>query len=210
VFGQEGDDILIDNEGKDDVMIGNAGSNSITNPRVGLYADVNSYLGDLTSVLTTLDQSDKNMVNALAANDFGGMQMQTLGEIIKGKGSATPSTGTGTGTGSGTGTTTGTSIDLSNQAEATVTLAANEEVEITATFDNPWNNNVLLAVNNVGGMIPSLQYSWMVGTNTTTVNGQVNSWYYTVDLPDSPNTTGKYVLRIKALTAGTFKVRLGY
>lgn len=203
VFGQEGDDILIDNEGKDDVMVGNAGNNSITNPRVGLYSDVNQYLGDLTSVLTTLDNTDKGVVNQFASNDFG--SAQTLGDIIKGKGSATPTPPTPP-----TTPPTGTGTEVFTNTETQVTLAANQEIEIYSTTYPTTGGNILLAVNSVGNMIPNLQYSWTTGTTTTTVNGQTSSWYYTVDVPDAPNTTGKYVIRIKALSAGTFKIRLGY
>ena len=226
IFGQEGDDILIDNEGKDDVVVGNAGNNFVTAARTGLYTDVTQYLGDLTSVLATLDQNDRNVVSAFGSNDFGTMQTLTLGDIIKGKGSAAAgSTGTGTGTGTSTGTGTGTgtstgtgtttttvrSINISNSVEQTVTIAADETVEIISTtwpVGNQWYTpNVGLVVSSANGATPGLAFSWdesgIMKTSTQAAN-----YYYVVDVPDSPNTVGKYVIRVKGLAAGSFKVKL--
>jgi Ca2+-binding RTX toxin-like protein len=222
VVGQEAADVMIANEGKQDVIV-DAGSTDKVKTRDGVYTSAASYLSDLTDVMAMLDSSDQGILKSFVNNDFD--NTATLGEIAKGLGSATPTTSGGGTTTPGGGTTTpggGTttpggatttqSVDISGSAEKTVTLAAGQSVLLTATTwplgNQWWTPNLILVFNSASGAIPSLQTAWDVAGATTTVNGQTNSYYYTVNIPDTPNANGTFSIRVTAQTAGSFKVRL--
>ncbi|MFA6623117.1 MAG: hypothetical protein WCS54_03310, partial [Fibrobacteraceae bacterium] len=197
VLGGAGKDVLIANEGQTDVLVGDPGDTRVSSRT---YADSAAYRADVSSVLSKLSENDKDILEAFVSNDFEPETFPSLSSFLDGAGAA--------GGNSGTGEVSAT-YDLSDGAK-TITVAAGDTVELVSTTwpvgDAYWHPNVVLAVN--GSMTPQLLWEWDENGTARSVSS-APGYYYAVDIPDSPNETGRYVIRLTAVTAGTFSVSLG-
>jgi Ca2+-binding RTX toxin-like protein len=201
VLGQEGDDTLIGNSGTDDVLYDTVGSNKVKDVA---YATQPAYLQDLTDVLALLDAEGQGLLKGdFSGNDFG--KTMSLGSITKGLGSASSTPATPT-----TPTTTRT-IAMNTSASSPITVQAGEEIILTASAGSfPTSGNVGLSFGANGATIPAFTLAWLVNGATQTANVAAGQWYVSPvrEIPDSPNDNGRYTIRLKAATAGSFTVTM--
>ena len=140
------------------------------------------------------------MKNEFVNNDF--FQASTLGVVAQGFSSPTTPTPPTTGT------------DLSSMQDVVITLAAGQEVVLIATNwpgkgNASWKPDIVLDFSSNGAAIPALQLSWLLNGATQTASIAAGSWWSRVNaIPDAPNDNGTYTIRLKAQTAGSFKVKL--
>jgi hypothetical protein len=194
VYGQEGNDLLLGNSGTDDVLYDTTGSNQIKD---NAYATEAAYNADLANILSMLDADGTLVKNEFVKNDFA--KASTLGVIAQGL--STPTT------------PVNPTVDLSSLQDVALTMSAGQEVALTATN---WpgkttgsSYDIVLDFTSNGAALPGLQVSWLVNGSTQTGSVQAGSWWSRVNaIPDSPNDNGMYTIRLKALTAGSFKVKL--
>ncbi len=198
LLGQESNDVLIGNEG-DDVIYDKVGSNKVKDKAYTSPAD---YRADVGDVISQLDENGVKVMEEFIGNDFGKTTM--TGAITQGLGSGTSDPGSGS----------SITCDLSNLQDAVLTLQAGDTVTLTSSNwpgkDNPyWNPNIALEFNGNGTPIPNLELTWIVSGNTQKATIAAGSWYTRVnEIPDSPNSIGVYSITLKALTAGSFRVKL--
>jgi len=206
-----GSDFVIDTEGAN-VIIANKGPNDvqITNPESTVkssanYQNENDYLADLNSILAKMDDNDKSILNVFAEEDFSALP--SLGSFLTESGS--PDEGN---TGDEGNNSAITVYDLSNGAK-TITFAAGETVEIVSSTwpgNQWWTPNIVLVANSVSGnATPKMEWSWVNTNGTTTAVETSSGYYFTVNVPDSPNEQTRYVIRVKALSAGSVNIALG-
>jgi len=194
VYGQEGNDLLLGNSGTDDVLYDTTGSNQIKD---NAYATEAAYNADLVNILSMLDADGTLVKNEFVKNDFA--KASTLGVIAQGL--STPTT------------PVNPTVDLSSLQDVALTMSAGQEAVLTATN---WpgkttgsSYDIVLDFTSNGAALPGLQVSWLVNGSTQTGSVQAGSWWSRVNaIPDSPNDNGMYTIRLKALTAGSFKVKL--
>ena len=103
-------------------------------------------------------------------------------------------------------------IDISSGAQV-ITFAEGETVLLVSDTwpgkDNPWwNPNIVLISDGQGHSVPALAWEWDVNGTTMTASTQ-SGYYFTVDIPDTPNGDNRYEIRVTALTAGTAVISIG-
>ena len=103
-------------------------------------------------------------------------------------------------------------IDISSGAQV-ITFAEGETVLLVSDTwpgkDNPWwNPNIVLISDGQGHSVPALAWEWDVNGTTMTATTQ-SGYYFTVDIPDTPNGDNRYEIRVTALTAGTAVISIG-
>ncbi|SHK38531.1 Ca2+-binding protein, RTX toxin-related [Fibrobacter intestinalis] len=103
-------------------------------------------------------------------------------------------------------------IDISSGAQV-ITFAEGETVLLVSDTwpgkDNPWwNPNIVLISDGQGHSVPALAWEWDVNGTTMTATTQ-SGYYFTVDIPDTPNGDNRYEIRVTALTAGTAVIFIG-
>ena len=103
-------------------------------------------------------------------------------------------------------------IDISSGAQV-ITFAEGETVLLVSDTwpgkDNPWwNPNIVLISDGQGHSVPALAWEWDVNGTTMTASTQ-EGYYFTVDIPDTPNGDNRYEIRVTALTAGTAVISIG-
>ena len=103
-------------------------------------------------------------------------------------------------------------IDISSGAQV-ITFAEGETVLLVSDTwpgkDNPWwNPNIVLISDGQGHSVPALEWEWDVNGTTMTATTQ-SGYYFTVDIPDTPNGDNRYEIRVTALTAGTAVISIG-
>lgn len=200
LMGQEGNDLLIGNEG-DDVIYDTVGDNKIKD---AAYASKAAYESDMADVLSELDDNGILVVREFITNDFGNTSM--TGVITAGLKTVSSDPGTPG--------TPGTIYDLSSLQDTLLNLTAGQTVTLTSSnwagkYDPYWNPNIALDFNNNGSTIPNLELSWIVSGVAQNAVIPSGTWYYRVnEIPDNPNNNGVYTLTLKALSAGSFKVRM--
>lgn len=94
-----------------------------------------------------------------------------------------------------------------------ITFAAGETMLLVSDTwpgkDNPWwNPNIVLISDGQGHSVPALAWEWDVNGTTMTATTQ-EGYYFTVDIPDTPNGDNRYEIRVTALTAGTAVISIG-
>ena len=94
-----------------------------------------------------------------------------------------------------------------------ITFAAGETMLLVSDTwpgkENPWwNPNIVLISDGQGHSIPALAWEWDVNGTTMTATTQ-EGYYFTVDIPDTPNGDNRYEIRVTALTAGTAVISIG-
>lgn len=200
VYGQEGDDLLLGNSGTDDVLYDTVGNNKIKD---SAYTTATAYRSDLADVLTMLDANGTVVMNEFIANDYA--KTSTLGAIAQGL--QTSSSGS-------TGAANASSVDLSSLQDVVVSLQADQEITLTSSNwpgkgNSSWHPDITLDFSSNGMAIPGLQVSWLLNGVSQANTIDAGSWWKRVSaIPDTPNDNGAYTIRLKALTAGTFKVKL--
>lgn len=199
VYGQEGDDLLVGNEGKDDILRGGAGTNQVKD-QAGAYATQAAFQSDMAGLLALLDNAGKTNLNAFVANDYG--QTVSLGAlataVVVPPTDPTPPT---------------TDIALPSNTDVVVNFVAGQEVVFVAT-DWPgkgnayWKPDIMLALNGNGAVLPALTVS-VDGSTMATQTLAGGLWYQPVNsIPDTPPDGQTYRIRVKALQAGSVKVKL--
>ncbi|SMP52273.1 calcium-binding protein [Fibrobacter sp. UWB10] len=103
-------------------------------------------------------------------------------------------------------------IDISSGAQV-ITFAEGETVLLVSDTwpgkDNPWwNPNIVLISDGLGHSVPALAWEWDVNGTTMTASTQ-EGYYFTVDIPDTPNGDNRYEIRVTALAAGTAVISIG-
>ena len=103
-------------------------------------------------------------------------------------------------------------IDISSGAQV-ITFAEGETVLLVSDTwpgkDNPWwNPNIVLISDGQGHSVPALAWEWDVNGTTMTASTQ-SGYYFTVDIPDTPNGDNRYEIRVTALAAGTAVISIG-
>jgi hypothetical protein len=191
--GGEGKDTLIANAGTSDVMIGGNGDMVIASQN---YSSSDEYLNDLLQVLDLLSENDQTVLTGFAENDFN--SLPSLGSVLDGLGNDDNGGNTGDGV-----------YDISYGAQ-TLTLSAGESAEIVSYVwpGNPWwTPNIILTVN--GDSAPELLWEWDNVTGAPSSVQTAAGHYFIVDIPDAPNEENRYVIRVVAMTAGTFTIAMG-
>lgn len=201
VLGQEGDDALIGNTGTDDVLYDTVGSNKVKDVA---YTTQAAYLQDLNDVLALLDAEGQGLLKgSFSVNDFG--RTSDLGVVTKGIGSGTGSTTPVA------GTTNLRSFSIGSSASSPINVAAGEEIVLTATAGSyPTSGNIGLSFGANGATIPAFTLSWVVNGATQTASVAAGQWWVSPvrEIPDLPNDNGKYTIKLKAATSGSFTVQM--
>ena len=71
-----------------------------------------------------------------------------------------------------------------------------------------WHPNIVMVADGQGHSVPALAWEWDVNGTTMTATTQ-SGYYFTVDIPDTPNGDNRYEIRVTALTAGTAVISIG-
>ena len=71
-----------------------------------------------------------------------------------------------------------------------------------------WHPNIVMVADGQGHSVPALAWEWDVNGTTMTATTQPG-YYFTVDIPDTPNGDNRYEIRVTALTAGTAVISIG-
>ncbi|MDD5942645.1 calcium-binding protein [Fibrobacter sp.] len=71
-----------------------------------------------------------------------------------------------------------------------------------------WHPNIVMVADGQGHSVPALEWEWDVNGTTMTATTQ-EGYYFTVDIPDTPNGDNRYEIRVTALTAGTAVISIG-
>jgi Ca2+-binding RTX toxin-like protein len=184
VYGQEGNDMLIADGGSTDVQYDTTGTNTL---KTGSYATAAAYTTAMADVFTKLDASGAVALREFIANNFA--KTSIIGAIVG-----------------------GTPYDISSMQATQITMQATEEAVLTAAN---WPGkggsalNVVLDFAAVGtAKIPNITLSWVVSGVTKTATIAAGLTTARIDIPDSPNDGSVYTIKLKAVAAGTFTVKL--
>jgi hypothetical protein len=71
-----------------------------------------------------------------------------------------------------------------------------------------WHPNIVMVADGQGHSVPALAWEWDVNGTTMTATTQ-EGYYFTVDIPDTPNGDNRYEIRVTALAAGTAVISIG-
>jgi Ca2+-binding RTX toxin-like protein len=71
-----------------------------------------------------------------------------------------------------------------------------------------WHPNIVMVADGQGHSVPALAWEWDVNGTTMTATTQ-SGYYFTVDIPDTPNGDNRYEIRVTALAAGTAVISIG-
>ena len=92
-----------------------------------------------------------------------------------------------------------------------ITFAAGETVLLVSDTwpgNQWWHPNIVMVADGQGHSVPALEWEWDVNGTTMTATTQ-SGYYFTVDIPDTPNGDNRYEIRVTALTAGTAVISIG-
>ena len=101
-------------------------------------------------------------------------------------------------------------IDISSGAQV-VNFAEGETVLLVSDTwpgNQWWHPNIVMVADGQGHSVPALEWEWDVNGTTMTATTQPG-YYFTVDIPDTPNGDNRYEIRVTALTAGTAVISIG-
>ena len=101
-------------------------------------------------------------------------------------------------------------IDISSGAQV-VNFAEGETVLLVSDTwpgNQWWHPNIVMVADGQGHSVPALEWEWDVNGTTMTATTQ-SGYYFTVDIPDTPNGDNRYEIRVTALTAGTAVISIG-
>jgi len=101
-------------------------------------------------------------------------------------------------------------IDISSGAQV-VNFAEGETVLLVSDTwpgNQWWHPNIVMVADGQGHSVPALAWEWDVNGTTMTATTQ-SGYYFTVDIPDTPNGDNRYEIRVTALTAGTAVISIG-
>ncbi|MBQ9226503.1 MAG: calcium-binding protein [Fibrobacter sp.] len=101
-------------------------------------------------------------------------------------------------------------IDISSGAQV-ITFAEGETVLLVSDTwpgNQWWHPNIVMVADGQGHSVPALEWEWDVNGTTMTATTQPG-YYFTVDIPDTPNGDNRYEIRVTALAAGTAVISIG-
>ena len=101
-------------------------------------------------------------------------------------------------------------IDISSGAQV-VNFAEGETVLLVSDTwpgNQWWHPNIVMVADGQGHSVPALAWEWDVNGTTMTATTQ-SGYYFTVDIPDTPNGDNRYEIRVTALAAGTAVISIG-
>ncbi|MBR6449243.1 MAG: calcium-binding protein [Fibrobacter sp.] len=101
-------------------------------------------------------------------------------------------------------------IDISSGAQV-VNFAEGETVLLVSDTwpgNQWWHPNIVMVADGQGHSVPALEWEWDVNGTTMTATTQPG-YYFTVDIPDTPNGDNRYEIRVTALAAGTAVISIG-
>jgi Ca2+-binding RTX toxin-like protein len=101
-------------------------------------------------------------------------------------------------------------IDISSGAQV-ITFAEGETVLLVSDTwpgNQWWHPNIVMVADGQGHSVPALEWEWDVNGTTMTATTQPG-YYFTVDIPDTPNGDNRYEIRVTALAAGTVVISIG-
>ena len=101
-------------------------------------------------------------------------------------------------------------IDISSGAQV-INFAEGETVLLVSDTwpgNQWWHPNIVMVADGQGHSVPALEWEWDVNGNTVTATTQPG-YYFTVDIPDTPNGDNRYEIRVTALAAGTAVIAIG-
>ena len=101
-------------------------------------------------------------------------------------------------------------IDISSGAQV-VNFAEGETVLLVSETwpgNQWWHPNIVMVADGQGHSVPALEWEWDVNGTTMTATTQPG-YYFTVDIPDTPNGDNRYEIRVTALAAGTAVISIG-
>jgi Ca2+-binding RTX toxin-like protein len=101
-------------------------------------------------------------------------------------------------------------IDISSGAQV-ITFAESETVLLVSDTwpgNQWWHPNIVIVADGQGHSVPALAWEWDVNGTTMTASTQ-SGYYFTVDIPDTPNGDNRYEIRVTALATGTAVISIG-
>lgn len=101
-------------------------------------------------------------------------------------------------------------IDISSGAQV-ITFAEGETVLLVSDTwpgNQWWHPNIVMVADGQGHSVPALAWEWDVNGTTMTASTQ-SGYYFTVDIPDTPNGDNRYEIRVTALATGTAVISIG-
>lgn len=101
-------------------------------------------------------------------------------------------------------------IDISSGAQV-ITFAEGETVLLVSDTwpgNQWWHPNIVMVADGQGHSVPALAWEWDVNGTTMTASTQ-EGYYFTVDIPDTPNGDNRYEIRVTALATGTAVISIG-
>ena len=101
-------------------------------------------------------------------------------------------------------------IDISSGAQVVNFLEGETVLLVSDTWPGNqwWHPNIVMVADGQGHSVPALEWEWDVNGTTMTATTQPG-YYFTVDIPDTPNGDNRYEIRVTALTAGTAVISIG-
>lgn len=101
-------------------------------------------------------------------------------------------------------------IDISSGAQVVNFVEGETVLLVSDTWPGNqwWHPNIVMVADGQGHSVPALEWEWDVNGTTMTATTQPG-YYFTVDIPDTPNGDNRYEIRVTALTAGTAVISIG-
>ena len=101
-------------------------------------------------------------------------------------------------------------IDISSGAQVVNFVEGETVLLVSDTWPGNqwWHPNIVMVADGQGHSVPALAWEWNVNGTTMTATTQ-SGYYFTVDIPDTPNGDNRYEIRVTALTAGTAVISIG-